>query len=167
MEFLYELTREAEFWVLVGFGLFLIVAWNPLRKALNAQLSGHIEKVQNLLQEAEAIRNEAAETLAKAKKHQLNIENECGAILAHAEHEAASIIAKAEAESERIIAIHRAAAKDKIAKAQAQARADLRIMAGEMVLAATSAVLQKQMEGRLASSLIDQAITKIPEKLSS
>ncbi|MCX8506212.1 MAG: hypothetical protein ORN98_06320 [Alphaproteobacteria bacterium] len=166
LELLHELTREAEVWVLVGFVIFVAVVWKPIRKILNAQISGHIQKVQTILDEAEALRRDAAEILESAKNQRRNIQAECQAILANTEKESAAIIAKTEIECERIIAVHRAAASDKITQSAAQARAELRLRAGELVLAATRDVLHKQMEGRLASALIDQSIAKIPGKLS-
>ena len=166
LELLHELSREAEIWVLVGFVIFIAVVWKPLRKILNAQITGHIQKVQTMLDEAEALRRDAAEILESAKNQRQNIQAECEAILANTEKESAAIIAKTESECERIIAVHRAAASGKIAQSAAQARAELRLRAGELILTASREVLYKQMEGRLASALIDQAISKIPGKIS-
>lgn len=167
MEHLLEMTRAAEFWVLVGFVLFVSVTWNPLRKMINSQVLAHIAKVQTILSEAESLRADAAAVLAKAQTQYENIEAECEAILTRTEKEAEALLNKAEAECARIIAVHRAAAADNLAQAEAQTRAELRMQAGELVLTAARGVMQKQMEGRLASALIDQAIAKLPSKLTS
>lgn len=89
------MLRTAEFWVLVAFVVFVVLAFKPLRKAVTGALDERAEQIRKQLDEANKLREEAQATLASYKRKQRDALKEAEEIVTHAKAEAERLRAEA------------------------------------------------------------------------
>jgi F-type H+-transporting ATPase subunit b len=157
-----ELLKNPEIWVLIGFSLFLILAFKPGKKALIGGLDTRIEKIKAQLQEAAALRAEAEAALKAAEQAQRDAAAEAEKLIARARADAAQSKAHALAEIGNLTARRQKEAIEKIAQAEAQALEEVRRLAADVAIAATAQVLTAHVTGKVADGIIDQAIAELP-----
>jgi F-type H+-transporting ATPase subunit b len=161
-----ELLHEAEFWVLIGFILFVVLIWRKASLALTGGLDARGERIRKQIDEAAALRAEAETMLHDAEQRQRAALEEAKAILADATREAARLKEQAAKDLASLLERRRQGALDKIAQAEATAIAEVRRYAVDVAIAATREVLTAQVQGSLADRMIDQAIAELPRRLS-
>ena len=86
-----ELLGNPEFWVLVAFVVFIVLAAKPIGRALNKSLDQRSAKIKAELDEAQSLRDEAQRLLSENQRRQRE-----------ALKEAADIVAQAQGEAERL-----------------------------------------------------------------
>lgn len=156
------------FWVLVSIANFLVllyvlrrVLWGPVTR----MLADRAERIREGLaaavaaqRERERMREESERVLAEARREaQATAER----VTKAAERAAADIVAKARAESERLVAKARADAE----QAQRQALAELRGEIASIALLAASRVLQREIDPKAHSRLIEQSLEEATPEL--
>ena len=157
----------AEFWVAVGFFIFLgILVYYKVPKIFGVALDRRARRIRDQLHEATHLREEA-ETLLKefeAKRHS-------------AEQEAADIISRAKADAERLsreseekladfITRRTAAAEAKIAQAEAQAAAEVRAAAADAAVKAAEKILQGELSAAdSANAFMSKTLKDVRAKL--
>ena len=161
-----ELLHDAEFWVLVGFILFVVGVWRKANQALAGGLDGRAERIRKQIDEAEALRAEADTMLREAEQRQRAALEEAKTVVAEATREAARLKDQAAKDLTVLLERRRQSALDKIAQAEATAVAEVRQYAVDVAIAATREVLTAQVQGPLADRMIDQAIVELPRRLS-
>ena len=161
-----ELLHEHEFWVLIGFIIFVVAVWRKAGRALGGGLDARAERIRKQIGEAEALRGEAETMLREAEQRQRAALEETKALLAEAMREAARLKDQATKDVAAMLARRRQAAIEKIAQAEATAIAEVRQYAVDVAIAATRQVLTDQVQGALADRMIDQAIVELPRRLS-
>jgi F-type H+-transporting ATPase subunit b len=161
-----ELLHEAEFWVLIGFIIFVVAVWRKAGRALGGGLDARAGRIRTQIGEAEALRAEAETMLRDAEQRQRAALEEAKAILAEATREAARLKDKAAKDVAALLERRRHSALEKIAQAEAAAIAEVRQYAVDVAIAATRRVLTEQVQGALADRMIDQAIAELPRRLS-
>ncbi len=160
------LLHDHEFWVLLGFILFIILIWKKAKQALADGLDARAERIRGQISEAEALRAEAEKMLREAEQRQKAALQEAKALLDQATHEAARLKDQAAKDIEALLERRRRAAVEKIAQAEAAAIGEVRQYAVDVAIAATRQVLTHQIQGALADRMIDQAIDELPRRLS-
>ncbi|MFD2265489.1 F0F1 ATP synthase subunit B [Lacibacterium aquatile] len=160
------MLHDTNFWVLLGFALFVAVAGKKIWNALTALLDNHTATVRAQLAEATALRTEAEALLAKAKSESATAQADSTRIVEQAKHAAAEISKAAAADLEGTLARRQKGALDKIAQAEAAALAEVRSVAVDVAIAATSKLLVEKTSGALAGQMIDQAIADLPGRLN-
>ena len=161
-----ELLHETEFWVLLGFIIFVVLVWRKAASALGSGLDARAERIRKQIAEAETLRREAETMLREAETRQRAALEEAKEIVAGATREAARLKEQAAKDIAAMLERRRQAAVDKIAQAEAAALAEVRQRAVDVAIAATRQVLVAQVQGPLADRMIDQAITELPQRLS-
>jgi len=161
-----ELLHEHEFWVLIGFIIFVVAVWRKAGQALGGGLDARAERIRKQIGEAEALRGEAETMLREAEQRQRAALEETKALLAEATREAARLKDQASKDVAAMLGRRRQAAIEKIAQAEAAAIAEVRQYAVDVAIAATRQVLTDQVQGALADRMIDQAIVELPRRLS-
>jgi F-type H+-transporting ATPase subunit b len=160
-----ELLRDPETWVAVAFVLFLVVAGRPIVRGIAKALDDRSQRITVELEEAERLRRETEALLAEYRQKLQAAAKEAAEILAHARAEAAVLKQEAAANLSATLARRERMALDKIAQAEAQALAEVRRQAVDLAVAAATRILQEQMAGPRAASLIDHSIAEIERKL--
>ena len=160
-----EFLHDPELWIAVAFVLFIVAAGRPIARAVTRMLDERGVKIRADLDEARRLRDEAEALLAEYRKKQQDAAREAADILTHAREEAALFRKEASANLTAALARRERMALDKITQAEAQAVAEVRAQAVDLAVAAAQSILQQQMAGPRAASLIDQAIAELDRKL--
>jgi len=157
--------RDAEFWVLVAFIIFIgVVVWKA-RGAILGALDGRAARIRAEIDEAQRLREEAQALLAEYQKKQREALGEAQSMLRQAEDEAKRLRAKAEAELAGALKRRKQQALDRIAQAEAQALAEVRNLAADLAIAATQKLLVDKLDPAKAEALVSDSIAELPRRL--
>jgi F-type H+-transporting ATPase subunit b len=158
---------EAEFWVAVGFVVFVgLLIFIGAHRTVGKALDDRAARIKAELDEARKLRDEAAALLAEYQRKRRDAEGEAQGIVAGAKAEAERLAVEAKARIEEFVARRTKMAETKIAQAEAQAAADVRAAAAEAAVAAAETILRQETKGELASRLIARGIDDIAKKLN-
>ena len=160
----FSLTNT-NFVVLIAFLVFVgILIWQKVPAMLGGILDKRAQQIQADLDEAKALRNEAAALLASYDAKQKEVQEQSERIIAAAKEDAQAAAVQAKADLKDSIARRLAGAKDQIASAEAAAIANVRNRAINVAIAAASDVLAKQNTAATAAASIDAAIAVVDAK---
>ena len=160
------LLHDHEFWVLLGFIIFIVLIWKKAKTALIGGLDARAQRIKQQIAEAETLRREAETMLREAEQRQKAALQEAKALIEQATREAARLKDQAAHDIDALLERRRRAAIEKIGQAEAAAVAEVRQYAVDVAIAATRQVLTQQTQGALADRMIDQAIAELPRRLS-
>ena len=159
--------RDPTFWVGLAFLCFLgILAYAKVPATIGKSLDDRSEGIRKELDEARRLRQEAQDLLADYQGKQRQAENEARAIIEQAQREAEAMkIESARALKEQLERRARIA-EEKIARAEAQAVADVRAAAVDLATAAAEKVLAVQAQGATGQGIVDQSIRDLKGRLN-
>jgi F-type H+-transporting ATPase subunit b len=160
-----EILHDAEFWVLVAAVIFVIAVFKPVRRALTGGLDARAARIRGELDEARRLREEAERLVADYKARQQAAGAEAEAIVAHAKAEAERIAAQSARDLELALERRQRMAEDRIAQAEAKALGEVRAVAIDVAIAAAREVITAQIDGQRGSTLIDEAVVALPQRL--
>jgi F-type H+-transporting ATPase subunit b len=161
------MLQDAETWVAIGFVIFIgVLIYVGLPKMIVRSLDDRAKRVQDELDEARRLKEEAQKLLAEYRGKQQQAESEAASIIAGARAEAERIAAESHAKMEDFVARRTKTAESKIALAEAQAVADVRAAAADAAVAAASSILSKTVKGEIADDLLTKGINEVQQKLN-
>jgi len=161
------MLHEAEFWVLLGFIVFIgLMLFVGVPRKIAQSLDERAERIKAELDEARRLHDEATQLLADYQRRRQDAEHEAQDIVAGAKAEAERLAVEAKAKVEEFVARRTKMAELKIAQAEAQAAAEVRGAAAEAAVAAAEKILAQQAKGPLAGELIAKGIDDIRKKLN-
>ncbi len=157
----------AEFWVLVAFlGFFAIVFYMKVPAQLTGALDARADAIKKELDDARRLREEAQTLLADYQKKSREAEEEAKSIIDQARREAEALAAETKKQLADSVERRSKMAEEKIARAEAQALAEVRGSAVEAALKAAEKILAGKVTGAKSDDLIQQSITDIKGKLN-
>ena len=158
---------EAEFWVAMGFIVFLgLLGYIGVHRKVVQSLDDRAARIRAELEEARKLRDDAAQLLAEYQRKRQQAENEAQDIVAGAKSEAERMALDARAKVEEFVTRRTKLAETKIAQAEAQAAADVRAAAADAAVAAAEKILAQEAKGKLAADLIAKGIADVRKKLN-
>ena len=158
---------EAEFWVAVGFFLFIgVLVYYGIPKKMIDALDQRGARIKAELDDARRLRDEAEGLLAEYKRKRQAADAEADAIIANARAEAERIAAEAKVRMEEFVARRSQVAQAKIAQAETQAVAEVRAAAAEAAVAAAEKILRESAKGEVAERLLADGIRDVKAKLN-
>jgi F-type H+-transporting ATPase subunit b len=158
---------EAEFWVALGFFVFLgLLGYLGVHRKLAKSLDDRATRIKAELDEARKLKDEAAALLADYQRKRQEAESEAQEIIDGAKAEAERLAEEAKAKVEEFVARRTKIAETKIAQAEAQAAAEVRGAAAEAAVAAAEKILTQEAKGKLAAELIAKGIEDVRKKLN-
>jgi F-type H+-transporting ATPase subunit b len=158
---------EPEFWVAVGFVIFVaVLVYVGVPKMMTKALDDRAKRVQDDLNEARRLKEEAQKLLAEYQAKQRQADEEAAAIVAGAKAEAERFATEAKAKMEEFVARRSKMAETKIAQAEAQAVADVRAAAAEAAVSAAEKILTDSVKGKVADDLLARGISDVKTKLN-
>ena len=161
------MLHEAEFWVALGFVVFLgLLGYLGVHRMITKSLDERAGRIKAELDEARKLKDDAAQLLTDYQRKRGEAESEAQEIIAGAKAEAERLAAEAKTKIEEFVARRTKMAEVKIAQAEAQAAADVRSAAAEAAVAAAAKVLSQEAKGQLASELIAKGIDDVRKKLN-
>lgn len=153
---------NAEFWVALGFVLFVAFLWYlGVHGKLATALDDRARKVADELAQAKRLHDEAAAVLDTFKRKAAAAEAEAAAIVAQARKEAELMSQEAQARLTEYVARRTKQAEQKIAMAETQAAADVRAAAADAAVKAAEIVLRRDPRGTGVSALAGREIERL------
>ena len=154
-----------EFWVAIGFLILLAVLVKPAKKMIITSLDSRADKIRSSLDEAEKLREEAQHLLADYQRKQREAAKEIEALVANARSQTESMRSEAEHSLKNTLARREQLAHEKISQAEADAIAEVRNLAVDMAIKASSELLERRLGQKESQKLIDTAIKELPRNL--
>ncbi|MGJ0506438.1 MAG: ATP F0F1 synthase subunit B [Methylocystis sp.] len=140
---------DAEFYVAVGFTIFvLVLLWAGAHSKFTALIDARINRIKSDLAEAERLRAEAESLLASFEKKREEAEAEARAIVTQAKEEAEMIAAEGKRRLDEFMARSVKQVEQKIAQAEAQAALEVRAAAADAAVKVAERVLAKGAPGK-------------------
>lgn len=158
--------ETADFWVAVGFVVFVIAVARPIWRIVSAALDSKAALIKAELDEAQRLREEAQHTLAEYQRKQRDTLAEAEGILATARAEAERMRKATQESTEATLKRREQQALDMIAAAEARAVADVRALTADVAIDATRRMLTDMVDGPKGDELINNAIEEVPSKLN-
>jgi F-type H+-transporting ATPase subunit b len=156
---------DTTFWVAVSFVLFiaLLVYYAVPRKILQA-LDKRAENIKTELAEARRLREEAQSILADYQRKQRDAEAEAKDIIAQAEREAKAYAQETRQQFEDMLNRRMRMANEKIARAEAQAVAEVRSRAVDASVDAAEKIIAEKLDEDKARSLVSQSVEQLKKQ---
>ena len=154
-------TTATAFAALVIF--LIIVSMVGGFRLIFSKLDERAEGIQSQIDEARALREEAAKLMADAKKKAKEADAAADDIIKRAKADADAMMKQAKADLKAKVARREAQAEARIARAEADAAADVRRVAADAATEAARTILSGSGE---ASDLFDHALGEIDKRLN-
>lgn len=158
--------QTAEFWIFIAFVMLVAaigkVAFVKLAEALDVRSADIKEQIESAIR----LRDEAQELWASYERKQHAAASEASEIIERARHEAARLADHAAKELEKSLMRREQLALESIHQAEAKAINEVRALAVNISINATRQLLIQKISARNAESIVDNAISELPEKLN-
>lgn len=152
-------------WILIAFILFFILVGKRLWSTLTYSLDQRKKMIENELNEAKKLREEAQNELNASLKKQKEINKQVQDIINDAKNTAKQIEADALKKSDVIIKRKEEQAKQKINNAQIEAINNIKNISAELSVKSAKIYIQNELDSTIQKSLYSESKEKLKEKL--
>ena len=152
-------------WVLIAFILFFVLVGKKLLSALTTNLDQRKKMIENELNEAKKLREEAQAELNASLKKQKEINKQVLDIINDAKSTAKQIEADALKKSDIIIKRKEEQAKQKINNAQVEALNNIKNISAELSVKSAKVYIQNELDSKIQKTLYSDSKQKLKEKL--
>ena len=152
-------------WVLIAFILFFVLVGKKLWSALTTNLDKRKKMIENELNEAKKLREEAQAELNASLKKQKEINKQVLDIINDAKSTAKQIEADALKKSDIIIKRKEEQAKQKINNAQIEALNNIKNISAELSVKSAKVYIQNELDSKIQKALYSDSKQKLKEKL--
>ena len=152
-------------WVLIAFILFFVLVGKKLWSALTTNLDQRKKMIENELNEAKKLREEAQAELNASLKKQKEINKQVLDIINDAKSTAKQIEADAIEKSDTIIKRKEQQAKQKINNAQIDAINNIKNISAELSIKSAKIYIQNELDNKSQKSLHSNSKEEIKAKL--
>lgn len=160
-------VHNPELWVGLAFFAFLgLMAYLKVPAMISSALDQRAQGIRKELDDARRLREEAETLLADYRRRQSEADNEAKAIIEQAQREAEALKAETQKNLKETLERRMRAAEDKIARAEAQAVAEVRAAAVDAAVGAAERVLRAKVTGAEASGLVEASIRDLKGRLN-
>lgn len=156
----------AEFWILACLvAFFVILGYFKVHRTVASSLDKRAADIAAELDEARRLREEAQQLLASYQRKQREAMKEAEDIVTQAKAEAEQLAKETRANMEAQVERRTKLAEDKIARAEAQALADVRSVAADVAIGAARRVIAEKVDASADAKLIEKSIADLASKL--
>ena len=160
----YGFTDPTTLIAFAGLVVFLLFVWYVGGfKIIFGGLDARADAISKQLEEAKAMREEAARVMAEAEQKAKEADATAADIIARAKADADAMLVTAEADLATKVARREAQAEARIARAEADATAEVRRAAADAATKAASDILS---DGTKANDLFDKALSEIEGRMN-
>jgi len=152
-------------WVLIAFILFFVLVGKKLWSTLTSNLDQRKKMIENELNEAKKLREEAQAELNASLKKQKEINKQVLDIINDAKSTAKQIEADALKKSDVIIKRKEEQAKQKINNAQVEALNNIKNISAELTVKSAKVYIQNELDSKIQKALYSDSKQKLKEKL--
>ena len=163
----YVLWQDVSLWVLVAFIIVIGIFWRAgAHKTILGALDKRAQRIADELDQARKLREEAQELLAQYQRRQRDAEEEAKGIIEQAKKSAQRLAQESRDKIAEQIVRRGKAAEEKIARAEAQAIADVRAQAADLAVETAREIIRDRMDKGAQSALVEKSISELREKLN-
>ncbi|MEO1206958.1 MAG: F0F1 ATP synthase subunit B [Pseudomonadota bacterium] len=156
-----------ENWVVISFLIFCgILVYMGVPGVMSKALDNRAERIRKELDEAKTLRDEAQKLLAEYQMKAREAEAEAESIIKQARKDAELMAKNANEALEESLARRTRMVEDKIARAEAQALADVKSAAVSSATSAVEKIIKSRTGGGAGSSLVDNSIKSLGNRLN-
>ena len=152
-------------WVLIAFILFFVLVGKKLWSVITTNLDQRKKMIENELNEAKKLREEAQAELNASLKKQKEINKQVLDIINDAKSIAKQIETDALKKSDIIIKRKEEQAKQKINNAQIEAINNIKNVSAELSVKSSKIYIQNELDNKIQKSLYSESKEKLKEKL--
>ena len=152
-------------WVLIAFFLFFVFVGKKLWSALTYNLDQRKKMIENELNEAKKLREEAQTELNASLKKQKEINKQVLDIINDAKSSAKQIEADALKKTDIIIKRKEEQARQKINNAQVEALNNIKNISAELSVKSAKVYIQNELDSKIQKALYSDSKQKLKEKL--
>jgi F-type H+-transporting ATPase subunit b len=155
------------FWVMIAFFAFIaLLIYYKVPGMVGKSLDERAEAIRHELDEARRLRDEAQSLLNDYQRKSRQAEEEAKSILEQAKREGEALAAETRRTLSESVERRTKLAEEKIARAEAQALAEVRASAVDGAISAAEKILKARASGQTASTLIESSIRDLDGKLN-
>jgi F-type H+-transporting ATPase subunit b len=155
------------FWVMIAFFAFIgLLIYYKVPKLVGNSLDARAEAIRHELDEARRLRDEAQSLLHDYQRKSRQAEEEAKSILEQARRESEALAAETRRSLTESVERRTKLAEEKIARAEAQALAEVRASAVDGAISAAEKILKARATGKTANTLIESSIRDLDGKLN-
>ena len=148
-------------WVAIAFVIFILLVWKKASSAITSILDNRSLIIENELNEAKSLKEEALEELRKSVLNQKNISEESENIIKEAKETAKKIHEEALLKSSEIVKRRENQALQKIAALETEAIKNIKKITGSIVIDSTKVFLESNLDKKENIKLISKSSNQI------
>ena len=148
-------------WVAIAFVIFIILVWKKSSSAITAILDKRSLLIENELNEAKSLKEEALEELRKSLLNQKNISEESENIIKESKETAKKIHEEALLKSSETVKRRKNQALQKIAALETEAIKNIKKITGSIVIDSTKVFLESNLDKKESIKLISKSSNQI------
>lgn len=160
------LQHNTTLWVAISFVIFVVIAVKFAGKSVMDGLDKKIAEIRNEIDTAEKLKQEAAAMLADIQVKQRDAEKVALEIVEQAKASALAVQKMAEADLAETMERREAQLADRLKRIEDKAIADIQNHAAELAMQATREIVEKTLDEKQGSKLVDQAIGSVATYLN-
>jgi F-type H+-transporting ATPase subunit b len=158
---------DATLWALIALVLFLgLLVKMGVPGKIAAALDNRAKSIEDELDQARRLREEAQALLAEFQRKAREAEGEAEEIVTLAKREAEAMEKEAHAKISEYVARRTKQAEDKIAQAESQAITEVKGAATDLAVKAAEGILTSKLAGKEGSDLLKASIAEVSTKLN-
>lgn len=162
-----SIFSTAEFWVAVAFfGFVGLLVYYKVPELITKALDQRADAIRAELDEARRLREEAQQLLSDYRRRSREAEEEANAIIEQARREAEALAAETRKSLQESLERRSKLAEEKIARAEAQALAEVRSAAVDSAIAAAERIIRRKVTPEVNARLVDQGLAEVKRKLN-
>lgn len=162
-----EFLLDPETWVGIGILIFLgLLVWKKVPSLVAKALDARASQIAQELDDARKLRTDAEALLVEYRRRTAEVEKEVEAIVSEARAEAQRTATEARAALDSQVERRARIAQEKIARAEAQALAEMRALAANAAVNAAEKLIAERLGEDGDAKLIRDDIKNLPERLN-
>ena len=148
-------------WVAIAFVLFIILVWKKGSQAITSMLDNRSLLIENELNQAKSLKEEALEELRQTLQIQKNISEEADNIIKEAKENAKKIIEEAKVKSSEIIKRKEDQANQKILALETDAINNIKKISSNIIIESSKTYINQKLNAKEKANLITKSSNEI------
>ena len=160
-----HLLDNPETWVLVAFVIFIGLVSKKAYTAITSTLDSRATRINEELEQATGLREEAQALLAQYERQQRGLSEETDAMLVRARRDSEILVESGTARLNQQLMQREKQALQSIAHSEAQVMNEVRAVATEIAITAAAQLISENLDKPQAETLINDAISSLQNRL--
>jgi len=148
-------------WVAIAFVLFIILVWKKGSQAITSMLDNRSLLIENELNQAKSLKEEALEELRQTLQIQKSISEEADNIIKEAKENAKKIIEEAKVKSSEIIKRKEDQANQKILALETEAINNIKKISSNIIIESSKTYINQKLNAKEKANLITKSSNEI------